>query len=84
MKERVAIHCEIERGGYDAAMSFDEIGRRLGITRGGAWMLYASAIRRLRRRPHCVLKLAELLAARDAMRREMLTRTTLNRRNVEP
>ncbi len=31
-----------------AAMSFDEIGRRLGITRGGAWMAYKSAMNKLR------------------------------------
>lgn len=29
--------------------SFDEIGQALGITRGGAWMLYRSAMRKLRR-----------------------------------
>ncbi len=34
----------------DAAMSFEEIGRALGITRGGAWMAYKSAMRKLRRK----------------------------------
>lgn len=69
MKERQGIHVNIERGRYDPAMSFEEIGRRMGISRGGAWMLYASAIRRLRKRPHGIRKLAELVAAREAMRR---------------
>jgi DNA-directed RNA polymerase sigma subunit (sigma70/sigma32) len=31
-----------------AAASFEEIGRALGITRGGAWMLYQNALRKLR------------------------------------
>lgn len=29
-------------------MTFDEIGEKLGITKGGAWMLYKSAMRKLR------------------------------------
>ena len=33
----------------DAAMTFEEIGKCLGITRGGAWMIYKSAMRKLRR-----------------------------------
>jgi len=44
----------------DAAMSFKEIGRRMGITRGGAWMLYKSAIRKLRARPVVLKRLREL------------------------
>lgn len=35
----------------DAVMSFEEIGARLGMTRGGAWMAYKSAIAKLRRTP---------------------------------
>ena len=31
-------------------MTFDEIGKALGITRGGAWMAYQSAMRKLRRK----------------------------------
>jgi hypothetical protein len=34
----------------EAVMTFGEIGAKLGITRGGAWMLYQSAVRKLRRR----------------------------------
>jgi hypothetical protein len=43
----------IERGETgahgDAVMSFKQIGEALGITRGGAWMAYKSAIRKLRK-----------------------------------
>jgi DNA-directed RNA polymerase specialized sigma24 family protein len=35
-----------------AAMSFEEIGKELGITRGGAWMAYKSAMRKLSRQCH--------------------------------
>jgi len=48
----------------DAAMSFDEIGRRLGITGGGAWMLYKSALRKLRRKEK-IRELAQLIVAKD-------------------
>lgn len=48
----------------DAAMSFDEIGRRLGITGGGAWMLYKSALRKLRRKGK-MRELAQLVASKD-------------------
>lgn len=30
-----------------AAMSFEEIGQQLGITRGGAWMAYRSGMKKL-------------------------------------
>jgi hypothetical protein len=48
----------------NAAMSFDEIGRRLGITGGGASMLYKSALRKLRRKKK-IRELAQLVAAKD-------------------
>jgi hypothetical protein len=48
----------------NAAMSFDEIGRRLGITGGGASMLYRSALRKLRRKRK-MRELAQLVAAKD-------------------
>lgn len=32
-----------------AVMTFEEIAKVLGITRGGAWMAYQSAMRKLRR-----------------------------------
>ncbi len=47
-----------------AAMSFDEIGRRLGITGGGAWMLYKSALRKLRRKRK-MRELAQIVASKD-------------------
>lgn len=31
-------------------MTFEEIGQELGITRGGAWMAYKSALRKLRKK----------------------------------
>jgi hypothetical protein len=48
----------------NAEMSFDEIGRRLGITGGGACMLYKSALRKLRRKKK-MRELAQLVAAKD-------------------
>jgi hypothetical protein len=48
----------------NAEMSFDEIGRRLGITGGGACMLYKSALRKLRRKRK-MRELAQLAAAKD-------------------
>jgi hypothetical protein len=42
-------------------MTFEEIGRELGITGSGAWMLYKSALQKLRRLPQVrgLLKLAQ-------------------------
>jgi hypothetical protein len=48
----------------NADMSFDENGRRLGITGGGACMLYKSALRTLRRKRK-MRELAQLVAAKD-------------------
>lgn len=63
---------EIKADG-DEAMTFDEIGRRLGITRGGAWMLYRSAIRKLRASdPGRLAQLVALAQERDRLRREPL------------
>jgi hypothetical protein len=45
---------------------FDEIGRREGITKGGAFMSYKSGIRKLRRRG---LKIAQLRALADELDR---------------
>jgi len=54
-----------------AAMSFDEIGRALGITRGGAWMLYQNAMRKLRL-PCNAAALRRLRELRDLkLRREL-------------
>ena len=49
---------------HGAFMTFDEIGKALGITRGGAWMAYKSAMRKLARRCHATqLELMRELAA---------------------
>jgi DNA-directed RNA polymerase specialized sigma24 family protein len=45
----------------EGAMSFAEIGRELGISTAGAWMLYQYAIEKLRR-PENRRKLEELRA----------------------
>jgi hypothetical protein len=50
---------------FDGAMTFEEIGRELGISRGGAWMLYCSGIRKLRRKVGAMRELRKLAAARE-------------------
>lgn len=42
-------------------MTFEEIGKALGITRGGAWMLYRSAINKLRKRKGALENLKQLV-----------------------
>jgi hypothetical protein len=54
----------------DAAMSFAEIGRVLGITRGGAWMAYKSAMKKLRKRCNARV-LEELKQLAELKRRRM-------------
>lgn len=50
------------RGGYEgAAMTFEEIGRHLGITGAGAFVLYQSAIRKIQRQKREVEKLRALV-----------------------
>lgn len=44
----------------DGEMTFAEIGRELGISRGGAWMLYRSAISKLRKRPGAMEALRQI------------------------
>lgn len=53
------------------AMSFEEIGKELGITRGGAWMAYKSAMRKLlrNRRNRRQLELMRELAAEKEVSR---------------
>ena len=48
-------------------MSFEEIGRALGITGSGAWMLYKNALRKLRRHPQ-IQGLLELALSKDELR----------------
>jgi hypothetical protein len=61
------------------AMTFEEIGRELGISGNGAWMLYKNALRKLRRLPgtHSLLELArskdELLATDRRIRPSTLS-----------
>lgn len=52
-------------------MTFEEIGERLGITRGGAWMLYKKAMKKLRHagRRRDVAGLRELIEFK--LRREL-------------
>jgi hypothetical protein len=38
-----------EKFDTDGAMTFEEIGKRLGIPKGSAWMAYCSGIQKLRR-----------------------------------
>lgn len=59
----------MKRESFQPAASFDEIGQALGITRGGAWMLYRSAISKLRRRPEKLRKLRELVELRTSKAR---------------
>jgi len=42
-------------------MSFDEIGRELGIGKRGAFMLYRSAMKKIKNRPLSAEKLKELV-----------------------
>lgn len=49
----------------DGCMTFEQIGKELGMTRGGAWMTYCRAIRKLRRKKAAVERLREILSAKD-------------------
>ncbi len=49
------------------AMTFEEIGRELGISGNGAWMLYKNALRKLRRLPR-TCGLLELARSKDELR----------------
>ena len=48
----------------EGLMPFREIGRRLGISPGGAWMLYRSAMRKLERRQVQIAKLKDIVEFR--------------------
>lgn len=54
---------------YDPAMTFDEIGRRLGISKQAAYFLFVSGLRKIRRSPTLRLKLLELYEEKEATRR---------------
>lgn len=54
-------------GQYDPAMSFEEIGRRLGITKQMAYFFFVSGLKKLRRNPKAT-QLLELAESKDAFR----------------
>lgn len=54
-----------ERVDFSGNMTFAEIGRNLGITAGGAWMAYCSAIRKLRRQKGAIRRLREIASAKE-------------------
>ncbi len=61
------------------AMTFEEIGRELGISGNGAWMLYKNALRKLRRLPR-TYRLLELARSKDELRvSDHRTRRSLRR-----
>jgi hypothetical protein len=47
-------------GEFEPAMSFEEIGRRLGIGKKHAYMCFARGIRKLRRNPATLFRLLAL------------------------
>jgi hypothetical protein len=57
-----------QRTDIDFAMTFDEIGKREGISRGGAYMAYVSAMRKLRSRKAQFLVLLEMHHELDSHR----------------
>ena len=65
---------EKQKNAILAAMTFEEIGRELGISGNGAWRLYKNALRKLRRLPR-TYGLLELARSRDELRAtDQLTR----------
>jgi predicted transcriptional regulator len=50
---------------HAGAMTFDEIGRALGISRSLAWTTYARAIQKLRRRKIAMRELRELAKSKE-------------------
>jgi hypothetical protein len=58
---------------YEPAMSFEEIGARLGITKQAAYFYFVSALKKLRARPRSLARLLELAELKDALRPRDLT-----------
>lgn len=50
---------------YDAAMTFEEIAQKMGITKQLVWFYYSSAIRKLRRNGN-VHRLREIARSRES------------------
>lgn len=53
---------------YDAAMTFEEIGKRLGIPKKTVYFHFVSALRKLRRRPSRFREFKHLVEMRAALR----------------
>jgi hypothetical protein len=53
---------------YEPVMTFDEIGRELGIRKQAAYFLFVSALKKLRRRPSQMKAFIELVEMRTAIR----------------
>ena len=53
---------------YDPAMSFEEIGDQLGISKQAAYFLFVSALKKLRARKLAMRQLRELLELKDSLR----------------
>jgi hypothetical protein len=53
-----------ERYDTDGQMSFEEIGKALGISKGLAWVTYARAIHKLRKKKGAMRMLRELARAK--------------------
>jgi transcriptional regulator len=49
-------------------MTFDEIADALGTTRQNVWLIYVSAMRKLKARPHSMQRLLETAGALDKER----------------
>jgi biotin operon repressor len=54
------------------AMSWEEIGQALGISRKGAVMIYISAMRKIRNRPGAIRALAQTVHFRQQMEAQRL------------
>lgn len=55
---------------YDAAMTFEEIGQRLGIPKKTVYFHFVSALRKLRRRPRRFSQFIALVEERSRLRSE--------------
>jgi hypothetical protein len=58
---------------YEPAMSFEEIGARLGISKQQAYFYFVSALKKLRARPRSMSRLLELAELKDELRPRDLT-----------
>lgn len=61
-------HYRAQTGKYEGAMTFQEIARRLGISRQLVWFYYVSALRKLRRQGTAVDRLHALALEAERMR----------------